>query len=358
VHYIRILRSVSVSLLTITISTAIPAIAQLPGGELPRVATPWNPNVKNNADTRFLQLGVGPRVVVGATSWAALGPAALSEFGTIVSGRVAGIAAHPSDANTIYVAAAGGGVWKTTNGGTNWVPLTDTQSTLSMGAIAIAPSNPDVLYAGTGEANNSGDSNYGRGILVSSNGGSSWTLATAGGAFDRLTTSQIAVDPTNPMVAYAAMADIGNNALFGANTGIWKTTNGGTTWANTTSLTLTQRAPYSAVQIDPNNSSIVYMAIGAAFSGYPDQASNGVYQSLNGGGTWTLLTAAPNGAITGRFSLAISKSNSSIVYVSVSNPSTFAVLAVARTNDGGTTFTNVTPVNYMGGKAGMTSGSQ
>lgn len=88
-----------------------------------------------------------------------------------------------------------------------------------MGAIAISRSNPLVLYAGTGEANNSGDSNFGRGILRSTDGGANWTLNTGpAGVFNanRMTCSKIAVDPTNANVAYAAMANIGNNGIFAA----------------------------------------------------------------------------------------------------------------------------------------------
>ena len=107
--------------------------------------------------------------VLSNTTWTPIGPAPLSTTTSPnanynVSGRITGIAAHPADSNTIYVAPAGGGVWKTGDGGTTWTPLTDSQSTLSMGAIAIARGNPNVIYAGTGEANNSGDSNYGRGV--------------------------------------------------------------------------------------------------------------------------------------------------------------------------------------------------
>jgi hypothetical protein len=122
-----------------------------------------------------LQAPLLPTIQLSTTAWTAIGPAPLNSayvHGN-VSGRITGIAAHPTDANTIYVAAAGGGVWKTTNGGTNWSALTDTRRTLSMGAVAIARSNPLVVYAGTGEANNVADSNFGRGILVSTNGGES-----------------------------------------------------------------------------------------------------------------------------------------------------------------------------------------
>jgi uncharacterized repeat protein (TIGR01451 family) len=338
---------------TLVLALAVPAGAQAPS-PLPHQVTPWQPLPPQAA---------GPPISItsiplNGASWTAIGPGPLSISGlggdpnSNVSGRLVGIAPHPTDPNTIYIAAAGGGVWKTTNAtagtGLTWTPLTDTQRTVSMGAIAIAPSNPLVLYAGTGEANNSGDSNFGRGILVSTDGGATWTLTTATGAFDRLTTSAIAVDPTNPNIAYAAMADFGVNGLCCNNTGIWKTTNGGTTWTNTTAPTLTQRAPYSDVKVDPNNASTVYMAIGNPFSGTIDQFANGVYKSTNGGGTWTLLTNAPNGTTSGRLAIGIGTSDSQVLYVSSSNPNTFAVQSVMRSTNGGATFTNVTPPNYMG----------
>src|SRR5262249_50206521 len=97
---------------------------------------------------------------------------------TPVSGRIAAVAADPTNAKIIYIAAAGGGVWKTTDGGTTWTPLTDNQPTLSMGAIAVAPSNPNVIYAGTGEADNMSDCFYGRGILKSTDAGATWALLT------------------------------------------------------------------------------------------------------------------------------------------------------------------------------------
>src|SRR5262249_12717904 len=103
--------------------------------------------------------------------WTPIGPAGINNSQVpgkgVSSGRITGLAADPSDPNTIYIAAAGGGVWKTTDGGTTWTPLTDNQPTLVMGALAIAPSNPSVLYAGTGEGDNSADSFYGLGILKS-----------------------------------------------------------------------------------------------------------------------------------------------------------------------------------------------
>jgi photosystem II stability/assembly factor-like uncharacterized protein len=218
-----------------------------------------------------------------------------------------------------------------------------------MGAIALAHSNPLVIYAGTGEANNSGDSNYGLGILTSTDGGSTWTLRTGpSNAFNRLTTSQIAVDATHSSIAYAAMADFGANGLFGSNTGIWKTTDGGATWTNTTT-TITSVFPWSAVVIDPNNSQNLYAAVGYLYG----TSSNGVYRSVNGGGSWSLLTNGPNGSNTGRIALALGKSNSSVLYAAVQDPKTYGLHGIFRSDNANTTATFTTlsnTPNFLGGQ--------
>src|SRR5437660_2906559 len=141
----------------------------------PHQVTLWTPRTEPLPP---LRAPLFPTIQLSTVAWTPIGPAPLNSADVTgnVSGRNTGIAAHPTDANTIYVAPAGGGVWKTTSGGTNWSPLTDIQSTLSMAAVAIARSNPLLVYAGTGEANNSGDSNLGRVILVSTDGGGTFTL--------------------------------------------------------------------------------------------------------------------------------------------------------------------------------------
>jgi len=327
---------------------SMPAMAQARRNR-PHV-TPWTPVSPVAGPSIF-----APSVPLSSTNWTPKGPAPLASGGNNgnVSGRITGIAAHPTDANTIYVAPAGGGVWKTIDGGTTWTPLTDIQRTLSMGAIAIASNNPSVLYAGTGEANNSLDSNFGRGILISTNGGASWTLSTGpGNAFDRLTTSQIAVDPTNANAAYAAMADSGINGLFGANTGIWRTTDGGTNWTNTTA-TIDSTNPWSAVVIDPNNDQNIFAAVG----NINGATTNGVYRSLDGGTNWTLLLNAPRGLAAGRIAIAVSRlNNANVVYVTASGTGNTGSTAfgslyrIMRSDDGGNTFTNLTggTPNFMG----------
>jgi len=252
-------------------------------------------------------------------------------------GRLTGIAAHPTDPNTIYVAAAGGGVWKTTDGGQTWNPKTDcplpaeclpiTQMTLSMGAIAVAKSNGNKIYAGTGEADNSADSNFGRGILISSDGGANWTLSVGPGSrFDRLTTAAIAVDPTNANVAYAAMTNSGINVLCcGGDAGVWKTTDGGTTWTKTTA-SITSSNPWSAIAIDPTNTLIIYAAVGNSGGG----SLNGVYKSTNGGTSWALLGNGPvgtsiSGLGVGRISLALAPSNAQVLYVAAADVATLGL---------------------------------
>lgn len=267
-------------------------------------ALPWNA-----ASSRPVQPGTsqtfnietaGP--ALNATTWTPIGPAALESGNGLESGRITGIAVDPSDSNTIYIASAGGGVWKTTNDGGSWVELTDNQETLAMGSIAIAPSDPLKIYAGTGEANNSLDSQHGDGILVSSDGGATWTLASANGAFDGNTIGQIAIDPMNEDIAYAAVgSDHIENGTPDTNTGIWKTTDGGVTWTNVTAAAAkTSTAPWTAVLVDDLNPSIIYAAVGDMF-GSP---ANGVYRSMDGGTTWDRLKGPPNGTTTGRIALA------------------------------------------------------
>jgi hypothetical protein len=271
------------------------------------------------------------------TGWVALGPASLSAAGIPIAGRVSGLAADPTDANTFFVAAAGGGVWKTTNGGTSYTSLTDTQSTLSMGSIAVAPSNHLKIYAGTGEANNSGDSNFGLGILVSNDGGTTWTLSTGpSGVFQRVAVGKIAIDPTNANIAYAAVGDVVFNGFCCSNTGIFKTTDGGTTWTNTTT-SIDASYSWSDVVVDPNTPTTIYAAHGDI---YAQNSTNGVYRSTNSGTTWSLLGGAMNGSSTGRFALAVATSASTlgqhVLYVAIAqNVSTGngQLLAVQRSDN-------------------------
>ena len=333
------------------------AMAQSQPG-LRRQATPWEPRTPATGETAKKLAPIPP---LTSTTWTLIGPAPLNSNSANgnVSGRIVGIAVDPGNANTIYIAAAGGGVWKTTNGGTSWVPKTDGQQTLSMGSIAIAPGNANVIYAGTGETNNSGDSNFGRGILVSTDGGNTWTLRTGpGGIFNnnRLTIGKIAVDPTAAGTAYASVASFGVNGIccVAGTTGIWKTTDTGATWVNVTSAAgLESTRPWSDVQLDENAPATVY----AAHGDISGQAANGVYKSTNGGTTWALLAGFPSGAAVGRIALAVATANAravKTVYASAHDPVGNGLLYIRRSDDGGLTSADLTANpgmgNYLGGQ--------
>jgi photosystem II stability/assembly factor-like uncharacterized protein len=262
-------------------------------------------------------------------TWVSIGPAPTTpgstDFLENSSGRITGIAAHPLDPQTLFVATAGGGVWRTQNGGTGWTQLTDDQATLFTGAIAISSSSPNVVYAGTGEANMGPSKRdrhniyYGRGVLKSTTGGNDWTL-TGADVFDRHTISRLVVDPTDPNTVYAAVGATAVNGLAGG-TGIWKTTDGGLNWLNTTA-SLTSTAAYSDLVMDPFDRLVLYAAVGQPDGADIDGVNrNGVYMTADGGQTWTSV-GYPATGITGRVGLAMSRTFPAMLYA-----------ASARTSD-------------------------
>lgn len=271
-----------------------------------------------------------------------LGPNPIGIFNP-VAGRIDSIAASPTDPNTIYVAAAGGGVWKTTDGGTNWTPLTDGQATLSMGKLAIARSNPNVIYAGTGdsEANLDGGGNLdsrmtpGRGILKSTDGGQSWTLLGAS-LFDRREIGAVVIDPTDANTVYVAVADFVPGSIAG-NTGIWKSTDGGQTWTDTTSSATANIAPadsFLSLVMDPTNPQVLY----ASASDIGGNPSNGVYKTTDSGVHWAAAGNFPIGGSQGRIALAISPANPQVVYAAVVDNST-GLVSFEQTTDAGAHWT-------------------
>jgi hypothetical protein len=229
-------------------------------------------------------------IPLNASSWTPVGPAPILHGQTSgsqsVTGRITAIAAHPTDPNTIYVTGDSGGVWKTTDGGAHWLPLTDTQPTLGMGAIAVAPGNPNIVYAGTN----------GSGVLKSTNGGASWTLLGSG-EFTGSSISQIVVSPasSNGSTVYVAVNGGGQG------TGIWESTDGGTKWSNTTASRINTWDSFTDLVIDPTNSQVLFTAVGSVL-GSP---ANGVYETMNGGGQWNKIATFPTGVAVGLIKLAL-----------------------------------------------------
>lgn len=303
-------------------------------------------------------------IPINSAEWTPLGPAPILNGQTPgnlpTAGRINGIAADPTNPNTIFIATAGGGIWKTTNSGNNWTPLTDNQPTLFIGSIAMAPSNPNIIYAGTGDTMISGQPgipsantlNYtGQGVLKSTDGGSTWTLLNANGKFTGRKIATIVVNPTNPDLVYAAITGPGVNGNVG-NTGIWRSTDGGLTWINTTA-SINQGDAYSSLVMDPANPQVLYAGIGSPFG----SASNGVYKTTDGGNTWSLLGGGiPAGVVDGRITLAVSPKAPGTVFASIAGSGQAGSAAqndlfrMMKTTDGGTTWTDLTAFtpNYEG----------
>jgi photosystem II stability/assembly factor-like uncharacterized protein len=290
-------------------------------------------------------------------NWTALGPAPVNSAGALSTGRISTIAADTNDANTIYVGTAGGGVWKTTNGGVHWTPLTDTQDTLYMGALALAPSDPLTIYAGTGEANY-GPSKIdlrrenvfaGRGVLKSTDGGQSWTLLGSD-VFFRRTISKIVVDPKDADTLYVAVGNLAYDGLPG-NTGIWKSTDGGKSWNLMVNgiANFTGNDAISDLVMDASSAQHLYAAVGNPNG----SLANGVYETFDGGANWAVSGNFPTGALDaqiGRITLAISTSSPTTLFASIARIGINASFKdMYKTTDSGTTWTRLSGVpSYMG----------
>src|SRR5437899_11953424 len=141
------------------------------------------------------------------------------------AGRISVIVGVPGDPSTFYVAGANGGIFKTTNGGTTWKPIFDEQDVISIGAIELAPSNPEIIYVGTGEENPRNNASFGNGMYRSSDGGETWTHI---GLEDSDRIARIRIDAHNPDVAYACA--MGHEWGPSQQRGVFKTVDGGKNW--------------------------------------------------------------------------------------------------------------------------------
>jgi hypothetical protein len=274
--------------------------------------------VRQIAQSKDALMSVSP-ATVGET-WTPIGPAPIlgGQIGTAMtarpmSGRIGALAADPGNPSHWIAGAAQGGVWETRDAGVTWTPKTDHQPSLAVGAVAFAPSHPSIIYAGTGEANNSGDSYGGTGLLKSLDGGATWTLLAAS-TFTNTAFSALSVDPTNPnRVLAATMAGFAEGTaappLDSPPTGILTSPDGGTTWC----LMLPGTA--SALVAHPTDFARQYAGVGDIYG----DATNGVYRSLDTGKTWIRLDgpwSAMAGGV-GRVELAVAPSAPATLYVSV-----------------------------------------
>jgi photosystem II stability/assembly factor-like uncharacterized protein len=232
----------------------------------------------------------------------------------VMGGRIDDFAVVESNPNTVYVGTASGGVWKTTNNGTTWEPIFDRESVSTIGDIAIAPSDPAVVWVGTGEPNNRQSSSWGDGAYKSLDGGKTWKKM---GLEATRHIGRIVIHPRNPDVVYVAA--LGH--LWGPNPerGVYKTTDGGKSW--TPVLKINDDTGVSDIAMDPESPDTLYAAAYErrrtpfGFNGGgPDSA---IYKTTDGGATWKKLAKGlpyENGGDTGRIGLDIYRKDPNIIY--------------------------------------------
>jgi photosystem II stability/assembly factor-like uncharacterized protein len=236
-----------------------------------------------------------------------LGPAA-------GGGRVTAVAGVPGQPNVYYAGAAAGGIFRTTDGGLSWKAVFEHEAVASIGAIAVAPSNPNVIWVGTGESNIRNDISGGRGVYVSTDGGSTWRFA---GLKDAGQISGVVVDPANPSTVFVAA--VGHAWGPSAERGVFRTNDGGKTWQNV--LFVNETTGASSLIMDPGNPMILYAGMWPVRR-FPwmlvsGGASGGIYRSLDGGSNWKKLTDGLPEGPTGRIGLAASPSNPRHIYALV-----------------------------------------
>ena len=260
-----------------------------------------------------------------ALHYRAVGPA-------LQGGRVTAVAGIPGDAAVYYVGTAGGGVFKSGDGGTTWQAIFARQPVNAIGALALAPSNPDVVWVGTGEANPRNDISYGDGVWLSTDAGKTWSHR---GLDATSQISRIVVDPEHPMTAWVAA--LGSPYRADDHRGVYKTTDGGKTWRKV--LYVGPESGAGDVAIDPKNPEILFAGIWQ-FHRKPwtftsGGAEDGIWRSVDGGDHWTRLQGhgLPGGPM-GRIGLAVAPSDPSVVYALIESKHGL----LWRSNDGGDTW--------------------
>ncbi len=253
-----------------------------------------------------------------------------------VSGRVRAIVVDPRNSNVVYIGAAQGGVWKSSDGGASWTPLTDNQPSLAIGDLALDPTNPEIVYAGTGEPSTGGNNYYGAGLLKSTDGGKNWTLLGAD-RFGGTGIAKIIVDPVNANTLYVANTRTGTEGPSLPPRGIFKSTNGGQSWEALLSCDEPSCVGATDLALLATNPPTLL----GGFDGY------GVARSTDGGANWQLISnglPSRDQVFVQRVVLDQSAGNPNVVYASfhIGIPERYDGAVLFRSNDGGQNWAQVT----------------
>src|SRR5882672_637960 len=245
----------------------------------------------------------------GALRWRSLGPSR--------GGRSIAVAGSTTRPNEYYVGATGGGLWKTTDGGTTWRPVTDGQINYSsVGAVAVAASNPDVVYIGTGEADIRGNIIQGGGAYKSADGGKTWTNI---GLAETQVIAKIRIHPTNPDLVYVAA--FGHHASPNPERGVYRSKDGGKTWDKI--LFRDNKTGANELVIDPKNPQVIYVALWEASRNAFEMSSggpgSGIFKSTDGGDHWIEISRNPGlpKGVLGKIGFSVSGADSSRLYAQI-----------------------------------------
>ncbi|MFZ0211878.1 MAG: hypothetical protein WBE20_11270 [Candidatus Acidiferrales bacterium] len=268
-------------------------------------------------------------------------------IGPFRGGRTKAISGVASEPNVFYIAQVNGGVWKSTDYGETWKPIFDAEPTQSVGAIEVAPSDPNIIYVGSGEGLQRPDLSVGNGVYKSTDAGKTWTHL---GLDDAQQIAELAIDPRDPNRVLVAVA--GHPYGPSEQRGIFRTTDGGQTWQNV--LSKDQYTGAGSVEIDPSNPDVAYASLWDTVSGPWEDGNeyngpnSGLYKSTDGGATWNQLTnGLPQGIV--QIHTAIAPSQPSRIYAAVADGHG---VVIYRSDDAGANWASATDERRPDGRIG------
>jgi photosystem II stability/assembly factor-like uncharacterized protein len=257
----------------------------------------------------------------------------------VMGGRIHDVEVDPRDHSTIYVAAAGGGLWKTTNHGILWTPIFDATGENAFGDVAIFAGDSKIVWAGTGEQNNRQSSTWGGGIYRSTDAGATWTFL---GLRETASIARVVLHPTDPNVAYVAA--VGNLWRPTAERGVYRTTDGGATWTRV--LTVDTLTGATDLVMDPRDPKVLYAAtyqrLRTAFGFNGGGPGSGIWKSTDGGDRWTRLETGIPAGDKGRIGLSLARSKPDVLVATIEHAGAGGTY---RTEDGGASWRRVSGTN-------------
>jgi photosystem II stability/assembly factor-like uncharacterized protein len=310
----------------------LPGTAFVTRSRLPFATTPWLVVLLVTASS------LGAQSPFDAMHARSIGPA-------VMGGRISDVEVDPRDPATIYIGAAAGGIWKTTNKGTTWTPVFEGQADNSFGDLAIFAGDSRIVWAGTGEQNNRQSSSWGGGVYRSTDAGETWTFL---GLKESGSIGRVVTHPTNPDVAWVAA--VGNLWKPSMERGVFKTTDAGRTWSRV--LFVDSMTGANELAIDPRDPNVLYAStyqrLRSAFGFIGGGPGSALWKSVDGGATWKQLENGIPAGDKGRIGIAVSPSRPDVVVATVEHASASGFY---RSEDAGATWkqmsrTNPRPMYY------------